>query len=61
MCKETISMAIYAEAKTGGDLWTYRPRSRRKCRQRYRARFSSRSDTRRGAPGYAVLPDKIHR
>jgi IS30 family transposase len=34
VCKETIYKHIYADAKLGGDLWTYLPRSRRKRRRR---------------------------
>jgi IS30 family transposase len=34
VCKETIYEHVYADAKQGGDLWTYLPRSRRKRRRR---------------------------
>jgi IS30 family transposase len=34
VCKETIYTSIYADAKTGGDLWKYLPRSKRKRHRR---------------------------
>ncbi len=34
VCKETIYKHIYADAKTGGDLWKNLPRARRKRRRR---------------------------
>jgi transposase, IS30 family len=34
VCKETIYKHIYADAKSGGDLWTYLPRAHRKRRRR---------------------------
>ena len=34
VCKETIYKYIYADAKAGGDLWTYLPHARRKRRRR---------------------------
>lgn len=34
VCKETIYRYIYADAKAGGDLWTYLPRAHRKRRRR---------------------------
>ena len=34
VCKETIYKHVYADAKTGGDLWQNLPRARRKRRRR---------------------------
>jgi len=34
VCKETIYQHIYADARSGGDLWTHLPRARRKRRRR---------------------------
>lgn len=34
VCKETIYKHIYADAKSGGDLWTHLPRAHRKRRRR---------------------------
>jgi len=34
VCKETIYKHVYADAKTGGELWTHLPRARRKRRRR---------------------------
>lgn len=42
VCKETIYKHVYADAKTGGDLWKHLPRAHRKRRRR-----SPREDGRR--------------
>jgi transposase, IS30 family len=34
VCKETIYKHVYADAKAGGDLWTYLPRAKRKRNRR---------------------------